>query len=207
LEILLENIGRRYNQEWIFRGLNHQFTAENPTVILGANGSGKSTLLQIILGIHTPSEGTITYSVEQKSINIEDVFRSFSFASPYMELFEELTLMEMLNFHSGFKQFVKGIDSENVVELLNLQKAKHKELKYYSSGMKQRVKLGLAILTDSAAILLDEPLSNLDKNGVAWYQSLIKEFAMNRLLIICSNHQPDEHFCCTKQVVMEDYKG
>lgn len=204
--ITFENTGKRYNQEWIFRGINEVFKTGEHVVLLGANGSGKSTLLQTILGSLIPSEGKIVYRHDNKEIDLDDVFRYFSFASPYMELPEEFTLAETLQFHANFKPFLNNLDVKQVLEATGLGKSANKQLKYFSSGMKQRVKLATCIFSDTPVAMLDEPLSNLDSTGVAWYKNLVEQYSQNRLFIVCSNRQADEYFFCKKELVIEDYK-
>lgn len=206
MKITLENIGKRYNNEWIFRGVNKEFTSGEHCVILGANGSGKSTLLQVIHGNYDHSEGNIHYQLNGESIAEDKVFHHASIATPYLELMEEFTMQEMLEFHGSFKQYINGVSIADIIDIIGLGKSKDKELKYFSSGMKQRVKLAIAILSDTALVLLDEPTSNLDRAGVEWYQALAKQYSANRLFIVCSNHQKDEYFFCTQTLSVEDYK-
>ncbi len=202
----LDNIGKRYNYEWIFRKVNYEFTDENNYVILGANGSGKSTLLQIIAGSMIPSEGNLQYKSNSKLIPEENIFQYLSFAAPYLELFEEFSLVESIEFQAKFKPFYSGLTSQQIVELTGLEKAKDKQLKYYSSGMKQRVRLALAILSNSPTLLLDEPTSNLDKKAIDWYQKLVNNYSANRLIIVASNQIEYEYPFCNKQILVEDYK-
>lgn len=206
MKITLENIGKRYNNEWIFRGVNKEFTTGEHCAVLGANGSGKSTLLQIINGNYAQSEGAISYSVDGQDIEVEKVFRYISIATPYLELMEEFTMKEMLEFHGSFKPYLDGISVSDIVDILGLGKSKDKELKYFSSGMKQRVKLAIAIFSDTPLVLLDEPTSNLDRAGVEWYKSLVEKYSANRLFIVCSNQLKDEYFFCTQTLSVEDYK-
>ncbi|MGB3947981.1 MAG: ATP-binding cassette domain-containing protein [Bacteroidia bacterium] len=206
MQITLNTIGKRYNYEWIFRNVNYDFTENNSYVILGSNGSGKSTLLQVILGSIIPSHGEITYNHAGASILPETIFKSVSFASPYMEVYEEFTLLELIEFHAKFKPFIKNIDFQQIIAISDLEKAKNKPIKQFSSGMKQRVKLTLAILSDTPLLLLDEPTSNLDKKAIDWYQQLITNYTQNRLVIVCSNQIEHEYFFCKKQLSIEDYK-
>ncbi len=208
MHITLTNIGKRYNYEWIFRKVNYEFTSDNNYVILGANGSGKSTLLQVITGNIIQSEGEINYKVEdsKSEIEIENIFKHLSFASPYLELFEEFTLTETIEFQAQFKPFYEELDTRKIIGLTQLEKAKDKQLKVFSSGMKQRVRLALAILCNTPLLLLDEPTSNLDKKAIDWYQNLINDYSQNRLIIVCSNQQEYEYPFCNKQLQMEDYK-
>ena len=208
MQIKLSNLGKRYNYEWIFRKLDYQFTTDNNYVILGSNGSGKSTLLQVIAGNLIPSEGGIESQSGNLKLEVEDenFYKHLSFAAPYLELFEEFTLIESIEFQAQFKPFFKGLMTDQIVELIQLEKAKKKQLKYYSSGMKQRVRLALAILADTPLLLLDEPTSNLDKKAVEWYQQLVTDYSEERLIIVCSNQQEYEYPFCNKQLNIEDYK-
>ncbi|MDQ3193193.1 MAG: ATP-binding cassette domain-containing protein [Bacteroidota bacterium] len=204
MEILLNNIGKRYNTEWIFRGVNLEFVKGNNYVILGSNGSGKSTLLQLIAGSSIPSEGTVSYKVNEKNIVQEKIFSHLSIATPYLDLIEEYTLTELIDFHGKFKP--KLFDTEKTIEILDLKSAKNKVLKYFSSGMKQRVKLGLAVLNKTPLLLLDEPISNLDRKSINWYKDLITNYCSEKLIIVCSNNQKEEYFFCNKEVHIETFK-
>lgn len=207
MQITLNKIGKRYNYEWIFRNVNYEFSDSDNYVILGGNGSGKSTLLQVIGGSLTSSEGAINYSVNNhKQVSVENIFHHLSFASPYLELFEEFTLSESIEFQAKFKPFYKELNTKSIIALTQLEKAKDKQLKQYSSGMKQRVRLAMAILADTPLLLLDEPTSNLDKKAIDWYQELISKYTNNRLVIVCSNQIEHEYFFCKKQLHIEDYK-
>ena len=205
MKIALENIGRRFNRDWIFRGIDYSFNAGESYAILGPNGSGKSTLLQVLNGSLTPSAGTINFFDGDRPIDIEKVFQQLSLAAPYLELIEEFTLTEMIDFHFKFKAYLPGMDNEAVINLLDMPASKHKMIRYFSSGMKQRLKLALAFTADTSMLILDEPTSNLDVQGVDWYLSLIQQYAQNRLTIIGSNQQHEYSFCA-HQLNITDYK-
>lgn len=203
--ITLENIGRRFNRDWIFRGVNHTFISGETYAILGPNGSGKSTLLQVLNGSLSPSAGALSYTYNDKPLDVEQVFQHLSLAAPYLELIEEFTLAEMIDFHFKFKSYKPGLDKEAIIELVNLPGSKNKAIKYFSSGMKQRLKLALAFCADTAILMLDEPTSNLDTQGVEWYLNLVQQFAADRLTIICSN-QEHEYSFCKHRLSIADYK-
>jgi len=205
MEITLKNIGRRFNREWIFKGVSYSFKKGRSYAILGRNGSGKSTLLQLIAGNLTPSEGSLDYYLDNKIYDHEKVYQSLSIAAPYLELIEEFTLSEMIDFHFKFKSFIKDLNKEQLIEILDLRSSKNKAIKYFSSGMKQRTKLALAICSDTPLLLLDEPASNLDTQAINWYHNLIKQYSSNRIVIICSN-QEHEYFFCNNQIQLADYK-
>jgi ABC-type multidrug transport system ATPase subunit len=205
MKIVLENIGRRFNRDWIFKGIDHAFIQGESYAILGPNGSGKSTLLQILNGSLSPSVGNISFFYGENEVEVENVFQHLSLAAPYLELIEEFTLTEVIDFHFKFKPYKPGIDKNGVIELLNMYTSKNKPVKYFSSGMKQRLKLALAFCADTPMLMLDEPTSNLDTQGIEWYLSLVQQFAINRLTIVCSNQQHEYDFC--KQVLnISDFK-
>ena len=206
MKILLEQVGRRFNREWIFNHIDYTFESGKSYAILGINGSGKSTLLQVISGALTTSVGDISYTIEDKQIPVEQLFNYFSLEAPYLDLIEEFTLLETLDFHFNFKKRINNLNNNELVDLLDMQKSKNKQLKYFSSGMKQRVKLLLAFCSDTPLLLLDEPTANLDEQGINWYLDLVKSFAGNdRLVIVCSN-QAHEYFFCDEHILVADYK-
>jgi ABC-type multidrug transport system ATPase subunit len=199
MKITLDNVGRRFNQEWIFRNLSYSFDPFGNYAILGPNGSGKSTLLSVLLGSLSLSEGKILYTGAAE-IPPEAVYSKMSLAAPYLDLIEEFTLQETIDFHFQFKDPHPLVDN-----LLGLAKSQDKALKYFSSGMKQRTKLVLACCADTPVLILDEPTSNLDSQGVSWYHELISKFTADRLVIIGSN-QEHEYSFCQDFIQIEEYK-
>lgn len=205
MDIKLLNVAKRYRFEWIFRNINYTFNSENSYAVLGANGAGKSTFLKILSGHLSPSKGKIEFNKNGIAIEQDLVYRKVSYAAPYIDLIEELTLVEAINFHQKFKPFLNNLQVSDLEDLLQFSKSSHKEVKYFSSGMKQRLKLVLAICSDADILLLDEPTTNLDKQGMRWYLDLIEKFGKNRLVIVASNVETDYGFC-KKQLNIQDYK-
>ena len=205
MEIHLENLGRRFNREWIFKDINYQFVNNKAYAILGINGSGKSTLLQVISGALTPSTGKLIYTQNLQAIDPEKYFKFISLAAPYLELIEDFSLSEVLDFHFKFKSRLNSLDNTAIISLLGMQKNQHKLIKHFSSGMKQRVKLALAFCSDTPILLLDEPTSNLDTQGTEWYLEMVKQFTTNRITIIGSN-QENEYAFCNAHINLADYK-
>lgn len=206
LHIQLTDIGKKFGKEWIFKNINLEIKTGDKLVILGGNGSGKSTLLQIISGYVLPNAGELNYSIENNKLDKEEYQKQLSLASPYLDLIEDYTLEEIINHCAIYKPFLKGLDTQKIIELSGLYAAKNKFIKNYSSGMRQRVRLTLAILADCPLLLLDEPVSNLDKAAIDWFKGLIKEYAMHKTIIVCSNSIKDEFEFCTKELNVADYK-
>lgn len=205
MKISLTNAGKRFNRDWIFRNFTQEFISGIAYAITGPNGSGKSTLLQVIGGAMMMSEGNAQYTVEEKDVHVDKAFRHISIAAPYLELIEEMTLQEFLQFHSQFKPFMPGFHIKEIIAEISLQAATHKQIRFYSSGMKQRVKLAQAIFSNVPCILLDEPCTNLDAAGFALYHQLITKYCNNRLIIVSSNDEQEYSFC-TEKISILDYK-
>ncbi len=206
LTLQLNNLGKKFYKEWVFRNLNFTIFANQKLVILGGNGSGKSTLLQIISGFVTQSEGDLEYSLSDSKIVPEELKNHISFASPYLQILEEFTLQEILEHCLIFKPFINNFSVKQIINLIELDGSKNKLVKQFSSGMKQRLKLGLAILSDTPLLLLDEPISNLDKKSITWYQELIANHCKQRTVIVCSNALEDEFNFCNTELNVMDYK-
>ena len=206
IRIDLQDIAKKFNTEWIFRKVSFTFEENSTSAILGRNGSGKSTLLQVVAGNLHPNAGQVIYTRNGKAIPGEDIFRQLAMVAPYMELIEDFTLREMLEFHFSFKQYLPGFDIASATELLGFSNVKFKQIRQFSSGMKQRVKLITAILSDVPLLLLDEPTMNLDKAGIDWYLGLIGNYAGDRTIIICSNLHQTESAFASKALQIEEYK-
>lgn len=206
MKISLENIGKNYNYSEIFKNVNLEILSGEKWVILGGNGSGKSTLLQIIAGLNLPSSGKITFQKNKEIIEVDLFYKYISLSAPYIDVIEEFTLLEMIDAHFSLKKAIPNIEKNRLPELFELEQHRNKRISAFSSGMKQRLKLGLAICSDVPILLLDEPLSNLDAKASAWYQSMIENYANQKSVIVCSNAFEAEYAFCSKQILIEDYK-
>lgn len=197
MQVSTFQLGKRYNREVIFKNFSFEFLPGAKYAITGANGSGKSTLLKVLSAYELASAGEVKYQIAEKEILAEEIFPHLSYASPYLELPEELSFRELLNFQKKFKSFKFNMSTEEVIEKSGLVHASDKWIKLYSSGMKQRVKLCLALLSDTKLKFLDEPTTNLDSNGQRWYLDLVQEYATDDLLIVASNDEREFTFCDT----------
>lgn len=204
--INLNNIGKKFRYEWIFRAVHQSFEYNKSFAILGPNGSGKSTLMKILSGHLTPSNGTIDFYFCDTKLDSDDVYKYVAYSAPYIELIEEMTLKEIIDFHTSFKPLSNNLRQKDIIDILGFEKSADKEVRFFSSGMKQRLKLALSICADTPILLLDEPTTNLDAQGVAWYQQLIDKYSSpNRLTIVASNIEHDYEFCTSTMNIL-DYK-
>ena len=186
-EIEVSQLCKRFGYQWIIRDFNGTFRSENIYGIAGNNGSGKSTLVKMLCGFLSPTMGSVTHIVQGAEICKEDVYGYVSLAAPYTDLINEYTLSEMFVFHRKFKKFKTHVSFQEFEDLIQLSGHKGKYLQHFSSGMKQKVQLALALLSDTPFLLLDEPTSFLDKTAKSWFSEMIHNYAQNRVVIIASN--------------------
>lgn len=205
MKISCAGAGKRFNRDWIFRNFSYEFLPGGHYAITGPNGAGKSTLLQVIAGAVVTSEGNITYTQHNRQLLADHVHTQLSIAAPYLDIIEEMTLREFLQFHQVFKPFLKELAVGDIIAMVHLEKAAAKQIRYFSSGMKQRVKLAQALFSDTSCILLDEPCTNLDEAGIQLYQQLITRFCAGRMVIVSSNDRQEYSFCTDVLNIM-DYK-
>ncbi len=204
MEITLNNAGKRFNREWIFRQLQLEFSGSNRYVITGPNGSGKSTLLQVLAGYMRLSEGEIRHSKNGKMIAPENMYKHLSLAAPYLSVVEEMTAGELLQFHHRLKPL--NLSEKEILIQAHLEKEANKQVRYFSSGMKQRLKLALAFFSNTTLLLLDEPLTNLDADGASRYHRWMEEHTRNRLVVVASNN-PEEYKTCTVEISVNAAKA
>ncbi len=205
MNIQLFKAGKRFNRDWIFRNVNASFEKGKSCAITGPNGSGKSTLLQVIAANMQASEGKVEWKENNTLIDENEVFKHISVCAPYLEVIEEMTASEFLHFHAAFKPLLSSVTIKQIIEIVGLEKAADKQIRYYSSGMKQRIKLAGAIFSDVPILLLDEPCTNLDSVGFALYHQLIENYCKNKLIMVSSN-DVNEYDFCEERLNILDYK-
>lgn len=190
-------ISKRFNRDILFREFTFNFKNNNKYAILGENSSGKSTLLKIIGGVLSPTKGEINYS--------ENIVESnqISFTSPEMDLLHDYSVQELFDFHFQFKKPKITIKEQLTASKLS----EFKDKKYYtlSSGLMNKVKLSLAIFSDSPILLLDEPCTNFDHENIKWYANMIKEYCDNQLIIVASNNANEYNFC-NEHINIQNFK-
>jgi ABC-type multidrug transport system ATPase subunit len=206
VRIEAQALGRRYGRQWIFKHLSHDFQPGTATAVLGPNGAGKSTLLNILAGQLLPTEGQVSYSLGSQPLAVTDVPRQLAYCAPYLELPEDFTLLELLAFHTRLKPLRPGLTAAGLVDIMYLQKARHQLVREFSSGMKQRLKLGLALYAAAPLLLLDEPTTNLDATGAAWYLEHVARVRDAGRLVIVSSNVPAEYAFCEAQVRITDFQ-
>jgi ABC-type multidrug transport system ATPase subunit len=203
MNIELNLLEKSYQKKIIFQNLSAKFESGKRYGIAGHNGSGKSTLLKIIAGFITPNSGDITYTISDKSIPVEAIFKYVNFTAPYIDLPVDLSFYELLDFHFSLKERIEDKCNEDINEYFQLPTAL--PIRQFSSGMLQRVKLALVFFTKSDLVLLDEPTETLDEIGFKLYTTLIESYSHQRTIIIASNKEKD-FIGCQSILKVNDYK-
>jgi ABC-type multidrug transport system ATPase subunit len=196
MEVQINGLAKRFASQWVFRDLNLKISSGTQTAVTGPNGSGKSTLLKIIAGALPQSMGRITYVIGGKEISSDKIYTHVSFAAPYGQMIEELTLPEAWKFHGRFKTWIPELNAYGAfTQSLRYRFNDGTPISVMSSGMKQRIRLAFAVYTLSDLLILDEPTSNLDEDGVAWFHEVLSQFGKGRTVVIASNVRDDVRGC------------
>jgi heme exporter protein A len=188
------NLSRKFDRRQIFKDVNFELMPGSSTAITGRNGSGKSTLIKIIANLLLQSSGSIDLYDGGTKVKKESVYKYIGFVSPYLSLYDEFTGYENLKLISD----IRGSGHENIDNVLRrvgLFNRKDDILKIYSSGMKQRLKIAFAILHEPQILLLDEPTSNLDLEGITVVDDIAHEFSKKGILIIATNDTHERSLC------------
>lgn len=205
ISLKLDSIGKRFSKEWIFKGVSYEFKVGQPVAIIGPNGSGKSTLVKSMSGTIPINEGKICFEKNGVDIPEESWHKYVGISAPYLELIEEFTLSESIDFHIKFRDFNEGLNKKLFLEKIGLERHKDKYIRDFSSGMKQKLKLGFAFYTQNEILILDEPTANIDNSGFEWYLNEVSQHLDSKIVIISSN-EPKEYSFCQNSLSILDFK-
>jgi len=206
MRICLTDAGKRFHRDWVFRHADLELLPGRTYALTGPNGSGKSTLLQVIGGMTALSTGRIDYISGGRPLEPGDERNRISFAAPYLELVEEMTGLEFLTFHGGLRPLLPGFTPDRILSDVGLAAAAQKQVRHYSSGMRQRLKLAQAFFSEGDVLLLDEPCTNLDRTGIDLYRRLMADRRGGRLVVVGSNDE-QEYEGCDEVLDMQRWKG
>jgi heme exporter protein A len=190
-------ITKEFNRRTIFRDVSISLSHGDSLAITGRNGSGKSTLVKVVAGLLSATRGKIEYTVDGKPLDIDNLRYHIGLVSPYLQLYDEFSGDENLELLSKIRSDV-GIDSariQEVLETVGLWERRADYVRTYSSGMKQRLKYAFAVLHRPALLILDEPTSNLDHDGIAMVKTIVEEQKKHGVLIVATNDADEAGWC------------
>lgn len=186
-------VAKKFTRKHLFKNINIAVSISDSLCIKGPNGSGKSTLLKILACQLKPTQGSVTYLKDEVAIEEDAVYNHVGFLSPHIEPYGELTAVENMEFIRK-----KAVSSEQVqllLEKFGLMGHGNERVKFFSSGLKQRLKYLLSIINDPPVLLLDEPGTNLDSSGKNILYSHIASIAQKKIIILASNDSVEEKLC------------
>jgi ABC-type multidrug transport system ATPase subunit len=195
MQIEAKNLGKRFDFQYIVKDISFQIDSGQIFGIKGRNGSGKSTLLKMVSGFLTPSFGEIKYLTKSKEeVKKSDLYKHLSYTAPYIDLPPRLSIEEVLKHYISFKNvYIK--DYQEFIQFCDLEDQKDKLIMNFSSGMKQKLALALSLNTQVELLLMDEPTSYLDEYAKSWFYDKLKNFHLDRSILIASNDDADFSFC------------
>lgn len=170
-------LGKRFGEHWVFRDVEFEVAKGDVLCVLGPNGCGKSTLLRVLASLTAPSAGRVSCG------------SPLGYAAVDLALWPQLTAVE----HLRLAAELRGIATDPVAELarVGLAGAEHKPTGQFSSGMRARLKLALAVQHAPEVLLLDEPSATLDDRGRELVVQTVAEQRARGAVVIATNEQAD----------------
>ena len=151
LQLTVNKVGKRFGRQWVIRDFSERFSTGEIVGIRGRNGSGKSTLLRLLCSQLTPSRGVVNWELGRRAVAVGDRYQYVSWTGPYTEIIEELSILELLEFHFGLKPLAERLTVNDVIDRIGLTAVKDRALYDCSSGMRQRVLLATALYAATPA--------------------------------------------------------
>ncbi len=204
--VILKNVRRNFGPLLVFDSISFELGIGDSLAITGKNGSGKSTLVKIIAGLLSQTSGEVIYQLDGKRIDKLDWFKYVGFVAPYLQIYDEFTGYENLEILAKLR-WMKNYKARvyDILNRVNLFSRKDDLVRGYSSGMKQRLKYALALLHEPPLLILDEPTSNLDPEGVEMVWAIAEEQKRKGILIIATN-EPGELKMCERVINLDELK-
>ena len=191
IRITVANVKKVFNRRVVFQDISISLSSGQSLLITGRNGSGKSTLAKIISGILSPSSGSVT--LHQQSRIVTNYLRNFvGFVAPYVQMYDEFSARENLRFALA----IRGLPpNEQIIDLLlskvSIRERADDRVATFSSGMKQRLKYAFALVHNPGILILDEPMTNLDSEGIQMSRDIMEEHRREGILIVATNDLQD----------------
>lgn len=186
------NITKRFGSRVVLKDISFTLTQGESAAIVGPNGSGKSTLLLTLLHQYRPDNGKISYWEKETNLDSDQFRHQSVLVAPYFQMYRELTGEENLRFFLSISGcHITGKEINSALERVGLEGRGDDQIRTYSSGMLQRLRLAHAMLKRAPFIFLDEPFMNLDVDGKAIASALISEWRTNSAILIATN-EPEE---------------
>jgi len=188
VSIKLTGVSKSFGQVEALRDVNLSIAQGEMFGLIGHNGAGKSTLFKLMLGLMTPSAGTLRIGgVDSASAQFRQVRRRIGYLPESFVSYDNLTGLEILNLFADLKK-VPRTACHVALERVGLKEAGARRLHTYSKGMRQRLGFAQVLLGDPALIFLDEPTNGLDPEGIADFYVILREAQARGATIVITSH-------------------
>jgi ABC-2 type transport system ATP-binding protein len=204
--IVVENLTRLFGNFVAVDHINFEVQAGEVIGYLGPNGSGKTTTIRMLLGLLKPSDGKATvlgYDVFKQS---EEIRARVGYMSQKFAIYDDLTTLENLTFYGGVYGINDKARIQHTLELVGLKGHEHTLTSSLSTGWRQRLSLGIALVHEPKLLFLDEPTSGVDPTARRAFWDLIYQLAEGGVTILVTTHYMDEAEYCERVAVMRDGK-
>jgi len=189
--IRFENIEKRYGGLYALRRVSLEVAAGECVALAGRNGSGKTTLLRIAARLVRPSAGTVNFS--NGGGNVNQAAARMGFVAHATMVYDELTAEENLLLFAKLQGIAEpAARAETLLREVGLIERRGSLVRTFSRGMRQRVAIARALLNDPTVLLLDEPATGLDPQGVAWFAETLRRLRDTGRTILMSLHGESE---------------
>lgn len=184
-----KNLTKKYKHNYALENVNLNIKQGEIYGFIGQNGAGKSTLLRLITGLAFPTEGTIEWFGNDDPKGLTNAQKRMGALIESPALFPNMSAFENLEIQR-IQRGIPGRESiDNILQLVGLMDTKNKKVKNFSMGMKQRLGIGIALLSDPEFLLLDEPINGLDPTGIVELRELIKNINHEKgITVLISSH-------------------
>lgn len=197
IRIVGRDIAKTFNRRRIFSGISFEISSPTSMAITGKNGAGKSTLAKIIAGVLSSTAGELRYESGGKKLDEETRKDHIGFVSPYLNLYDEFSAMEnlflLLRIRSAGAP--KEARLETLLKRFSLWQRRDDSVRGYSTGMKQRLKYVFALAHSPSVLVLDEPTTNLDDDGIKVVEEVVKEQKQSSILVVATNDSAEAGWC------------
>ena len=189
----ISNLQKKFGDFEAVKKITFSIAADQTVALLGPNGCGKTTTIAMILGLITPTSGSITIN-HQLLTKDHHYLSKMNFASPYVELPKKLKVIENLKVYAMMYEVANAKSKiEQLVEELNLAPILYKKTGELSSGQRNRVSLAKALINDPEILLLDEPTASLDPDTGDFIRTFLETYKKkNSMAILLASHNMDE---------------
>ena len=192
-QLEINNLQKKFDDFEAVKKITFSIAANQTVALLGPNGCGKTTTIAMILGLITPTSGSITIN-HQLLTKDHHYLSKMNFASPYVELPKKLKVIENLKVYAMMYEVANAKTKiEQLVEELNLAPILYKKTGELSSGQRNRVSLAKALINDPEILLLDEPTASLDPDTGDFIRTFLETYKKkNSMAILLASHNMDE---------------